>query len=272
MDAQILLNMLVRCLGSIFLSIDSTSIFSVVSAALFIVGLWGILQKAGIKSWWALIPCARYARLGEAAGRDVEGRVVAMTDGLMIISRLVIQFIDMILVVRTPENKEALSRFSDFLVIFNVVIVIIQLIYLIRVYLGLIEVYNRKKRWIILWVLIEGVTACLWGWQKKFAPQWTAREMKIDASSFFSNSKATVLAQGLTVNLEERTATELFKKKYLLRDIHMTIQPGRMVLLLGGSGAGKTTFLNAVNGLREGQGGSGAERAEHVQKLQGNAV
>ena len=50
------------------------------------------------------------------------------------------------------------------------------------------------------------------------------------------------------MNLEERTAREFLKKKYLLRDIHLNIQPGHMVLLLGGSGAGKTTFLNAVNG------------------------
>ena len=27
---------------------------------------------------------------------------------------------------------------------------------------------------------------------------------------------------------------DFFKKKYLLRDIHMYIRPGRMVLLLGG--------------------------------------
>ena len=50
------------------------------------------------------------------------------------------------------------------------------------------------------------------------------------------------------MNLEERTVSDFFKKKYLLRDIHMYIEPGSMVLLLGGSGAGKTTFLNAVNG------------------------
>ncbi|MBO4278327.1 MAG: ATP-binding cassette domain-containing protein, partial [Spirochaetales bacterium] len=37
----------------------------------------------------------------------------------------------------------------------------------------------------------------------------------------------------------------------LLRDIAMNIQPGHMVLLLGGSGAGKTTFLNAVNGYEK---------------------
>ena len=53
------------------------------------------------------------------------------------------------------------------------------------------------------------------------------------------------------MNLTERTATEFFQKKYLLRDIHLAIRPGHMVLLLGGSGAGKTTFLNAVNGYEK---------------------
>jgi ABC-type multidrug transport system ATPase subunit len=57
--------------------------------------------------------------------------------------------------------------------------------------------------------------------------------------------------QGLTVNLKTRTATEFFQKKILLRDIHMAIPKGHMVLLLGGSGAGKTTFLNAVNGYEK---------------------
>ncbi|HCA21558.1 MAG TPA: ABC transporter ATP-binding protein, partial [Lachnospiraceae bacterium] len=59
---------------------------------------------------------------------------------------------------------------------------------------------------------------------------------------------AKVLDSGLTVNITERTAGNFLKKNYLLRDIHMNIEPGHMVLLLGGSGAGKTTFVNAVNG------------------------
>ena len=41
------------------------------------------------------------------------------------------------------------------------------------------------------------------------------------------------------------------KKIYLLKDIHLSIPVGHMVLLLGGSGAGKTTFLNAVTGYAE---------------------
>jgi FeS assembly ATPase SufC len=37
----------------------------------------------------------------------------------------------------------------------------------------------------------------------------------------------------------------------LLRDIHLAIPKGHLVVLLGGSGAGKTTFLNAVNGYEK---------------------
>ena len=66
-----------------------------------------------------------------------------------------------------------------------------------------------------------------------------------------SRGSADVMDEGLTVNLDERSATEFFQKKVLLRDIHMAIPQGHMVLLLGGSGAGKTTYLNAINGYEK---------------------
>ena len=66
-----------------------------------------------------------------------------------------------------------------------------------------------------------------------------------------SYGSATVLSEGLTINLKERTAREFFKKNVLLKDIHMAIPSGHMVLLLGGSGAGKTTFVNAINGYEK---------------------
>ncbi len=103
----------------------------------------------------------------------------------------------------------------------------------------------------ILWVIIEALPALIWGWMKGYKPLWKAEDLKDTAAGYFSGAKAAVLDQGLTVNLEERTVNDFFQKKYLLRDIHMYIQPGHMVLLLGGSGAGKTTFLNAVNGYEK---------------------
>ena len=55
----------------------------------------------------------------------------------------------------------------------------------------------------------------------------------------------------LTIHIEERSVWQLFKKHTLLQDIDLTIYPGEMVLLLGGSGAGKTTFVNAVTGYEK---------------------
>ena len=55
----------------------------------------------------------------------------------------------------------------------------------------------------------------------------------------------------LAIHIEERSVWQLFKKHTLLKDIDLKIYPGEMVLLLGGSGAGKTTFVNAVTGYEK---------------------
>ena len=58
----------------------------------------------------------------------------------------------------------------------------------------------------------------------------------------------------LTINIEERSVWNFMRKKILLEDIDMKIYPGEMVLILGGSGAGKTTFINAVMGYEKAKG------------------
>ena len=58
----------------------------------------------------------------------------------------------------------------------------------------------------------------------------------------------------LSVRIEEKNVWQRAKKKTLLKDIHMDIPSGSMVLILGGSGAGKTTFMNAVMGYEKAEG------------------
>jgi len=58
----------------------------------------------------------------------------------------------------------------------------------------------------------------------------------------------------LSIHIEERNAWNRLRKKTLLRDIDLRIESGSLVLILGGSGAGKTTFMNAVMGYEPAKG------------------
>jgi len=234
---------IINILLIVFFNTTLSRPYLILTYLLFMFGMWGIFKKCGLTPWHALIPCLRESDMGKAAGMEREGRILAVTQGLLIVYNLV----DLLV------NGEDGSTSTLFLALIEILIGLIHIIYLIKIYLGLIDVYGRKKRfwWLVLWLIAECIPAILWGWGKKYNPLWKAEELKNSAANFFSGSKAAVLDQGLTVNLEERTATDFFKKKYLLRDIHMYIQPGHMVLLLGGSGAGKTTYINAVNGYEK---------------------
>ncbi|WP_195451410.1 FHA domain-containing protein [Anaeromassilibacillus sp. 1001302B_160321_C8] len=75
----------------------------------------------------------------------------------------------------------------------------------------------------------------------------------------FSNvqnaSHVSVQSQGqLVINITERSVIQRFKKMLLLQDINLSVSNGEMVLILGGSGAGKTTFINAVMGYEKATG------------------
>ena len=239
---DILTNLLLYC---------NAGILSILMNLLYIAGLWGMFRKSGIDSRWALVPCVKELKLGQAAGLEREGRVAMVARGVTILTAILLEILEAVLEGTNGEKAVRLTNLTLFIQIIGVVANLALLVYLIRIEIGLCEVYNQKKHWLWVWIPLEFIPAMLWGWMKEFQPQWKPEEMRTDAAGFFSGSKAAVLDQGLTVNLEERTATEFFQKKYLLRDIHMYIQPGHMVLLLGGSGAGKTTYLNAVNGYEK---------------------
>lgn len=65
-----------------------------------------------------------------------------------------------------------------------------------------------------------------------------------------------VIRQGenLVIQITERSVWQKMKKLVLLQDTNLSIEPGEMVMILGGSGAGKTTFMNAVMGYEKAQG------------------
>lgn len=229
-----------------FFDTDIDSYGYIIINALTYFGMFFIFRKCGAEGWKALVPLVREVTLGKVSDREKEGRVAAF---LLSLSFLLYFIMSFFLGVTDLDSPQSDSPLLTLLVIVKLILDIVILVFRIRMYAGLCEVFDRKKIWVVLWIFSSSfIPALMWGLMKQYQPLWTIEELESDAANIFSKSKAAVLDEGLTVNLEERTATEFFQKKYLLRDIHMYIKPGHMVLLLGGSGAGKTTFINAVNG------------------------
>ena len=220
---------------------NSTKPFVVVLSILYIIGQWKLLTKSGVKGFWSLVPCAREYQFARCANRESDGRASSVLDLLIMVS-VALSYI-----------------FKDpYVLIFIVVLVISLDIALfmihIRIYGGIIEVYKAKRIWMLLWLFIPTrvIPALVWGYGKDYQPQMKADDIREALDRILSSENAEVMDTGLTVNLKQRTVWDFFHKKPLLQDIHMYIPQGHMVLLLGGSGVGKTTFVNAINGYEKG--------------------
>lgn len=223
--------------------------YAIILGIVSIVGYWMMFEKSGIKGWWALFPGPREYMLARCAGREQEGRVLSVCAFLTMVINVMGNAATTLLE-HCGINRETMAILFIGL---SVAIWLTTIVYSIRVYSGLIEVYGVRRRWMWMWIIpfVSDVTPLIWGLSPKFQPAWKVEDIKAEMARLASHGSATVMDEGLTVNLQERSATEFFQKKVLLRDIHMAIPQGHMVLLLGGSGAGKTTYLNAINGYEK---------------------
>ena len=204
----------------------------IISGACFMT----LFRKCGLKWWQAWIPCIKSYCVGLCAHREKEGRILFLLEAFIYIMAVLTLY-------PLPDTVLAV------LALITMVLVIIEIIQVIRVYSGLCEVFKRKKTWILSWLLFSSLTALIWGLSSKFTPSAAATDK--DKEADISGIEADKEAEGLTVNIEKRTAHQAFSTNTLLKDIHMIIPKGHMVLLLGGSGAGKTTYLNAVTGYEK---------------------
>ncbi|HBI52775.1 MAG TPA: ABC transporter ATP-binding protein [Ruminococcaceae bacterium] len=202
------------------------------------IGMWKVFKKFGKKGWLSLIPLVNGYKLGECVRRERDGFFMLLFTviirGLTVISA----FVDI----------ESIQY--DILLITQFIFTIPMWVLSVRIYIGLVEAFGRKKRWAILFFFFDWFMLMLFGFSKKFMP---LDDYVGDKHSDAELSNISLLGDGsgLSVNLNKRTTVNFFKKLTLLRDIHLTIPTGHMVLLLGGSGAGKTTFLNAVTGYEK---------------------
>lgn len=226
---------------------DAFSIATLALAVLFVAGLTGIFRKSGAHPLWAFVPCYRMFILAECSDREAEGRALFIADLLYELSTLFYFLFDLEYLDTTTKVLLFIIRISLF---------IILRIYCLRVLLGLDEVYGRKRSHIWVWLFLRGIAAMVMGYSKKWQPSIKIQDLEEQSIAAVSGQRDVKETDtGLSINLEDRTimtGSLLHKKKRcLLRDIHMNIKPGHMVLLLGGSGSGKTVFLNAVSGYEK---------------------
>ncbi len=244
---------------------DDTTIYGIIINALYMAGVWGILVKSGLKGWWALIPGARDYQLARCAGRESEGKVYSLSGVAMIALNLITMF-----ALTITEDSTGLVML---ILVLEFALWLVRFVYSLRVWGGLLQVYGLRRRWIILCLsgYLRWIPALLLGWRKQYQPEWQVEDIRAELARLASSGSATVMDEGLSVNLKDRTVTEFFQKKVLLRDIHMNIPQGHMVLLLGGSGAGKTTYLNAINGYEKANAEvllNGTDMYRHYKKMQ----
>ena len=194
-------------------------------------------KKCGLEWWKSFIPGYRMYCRGLCARREQEGRILAFLEVMTYLLALTM------LIDGVP------GALLLILSLVQVICLIINFVQAIKLNIGTCDTFNRRRTWVLLWMLFADIVALHWGLSKKFQPSRLATDK--DEGAEESGITADEEAEGLSVNINARTAHTTFQTITLLKDIHMVIPQGHMVLLLGGSGAGKTTFLNAVTGYEK---------------------
>ncbi len=205
-----------------------------------IIGYWMIFKKCGVKGVYSVIPVVREYHIGLCADREKDGKTYAILN-ILIYLLYVVEFL-------IPESNKNLKLF---LVVPLLGTLVALYIYMLRISMGLIKIFNKERRWIWCFIVLEGVTVLYWGFSKKFVPEKQVVNLKEVKGAKVLGKQIEPVPDALTVNIEDRTVIDFFRKKTLLKDIHMIIPKGHMVLLLGGSGAGKTTYVNALTGYEK---------------------
>ena len=223
-----------------------SDLFSFITWCMTAAGIWRILNKCGEKGWWALIPGVRMYKLGVCADRARDG-----------LGCLILEIV-LVAAVITQGGLPEESAGYFWAVLAQLVVMILTIIFEIRVYVGVVRLFGLRKIWIAFLVLFESVALMLLGFLKRYQPAATEKQLEEDqmAGTVPTELDAAVDTHegedGLTIHVRARTVRDLGGKvRYLLKDINLTIPGGSLVLLLGGSGAGKTTLVNAINGYEK---------------------
>lgn len=225
---------------------DFYFVYRIFAILITTAGFWMIFKKCGKKGWRALVPGFRYYKLAECAYAEKEGIVC-----------MVLELVEVVLTVISAVKGRSSGYYGQ-LALFNLVLLLTELLYRLRIFSGICRVFGRNKKWLLLWGPVTWAGAMVFGFGRNFQPVNLGYNPDNDmvagtspAKIYFDSHINSVSPEGLTVILKDRTVRDMTKKRYLLKDIYFTIPPRSLVLLLGGSGAGKTTLINAILGYEK---------------------
>ena len=231
-------------------------IFMLTTWLLYSIGLYCLLGKMKQPHrWMSFIPGLRIFAVASAMEMDREGVICGLLELFMFVNNLF-----------QPEYILN-DRVETFFMLAVLVASVTLIVYQIRIFLRLTLVMGVRKWWLLLWIPAPWLVMLIFGLSKKYQPRNLSFAEEWEAGTRPANLSAVAAASaadsGLTVNLRKRTARDFLKKRYLLKDISLSIPNGSLVLLLGGSGSGKTTFVNALIGY---------EKADATVVLNGNDI
>ena len=215
---------------------------------LFSLGLWKMGEKLKWpKRWMAFVPGLRYYALGKSMQYEKRGIICGILDVITLGTSIM--------------DSGSIESRAD--VIFGLVVIVATvstLVYSLMVYQRVNDTFGLKKRWLLLWMIAECIPALILGFRKKYQPvryidfseDWEAGTQPAGIPETEAVMKMKkVSGDGLSVRIKERKVRNLSTTRYLLKDISLDIPNGSLVLLLGGSGSGKTTFVNALTGYEK---------------------
>ena len=221
------------------------TIYRIIGRLLTIAGCWKILKKCGKKGWAAILPGICNYRFGVICGQRRDG-IYALLFGIVAdISQVAVSYV--------PER----SGWFFFLTILFFVSGIAVIFLEYQIIVGMTRVFDADKRLALVWVPASFIPALMLGFMDKYQPVHLGEE---DPGEQLAGTTPAALSaardisgniDGLSIHLKDRRVRNQGRYRFLLKDIYLTIPNGSLVLLLGGSGAGKTTLVNAVIGYEK---------------------
>ena len=219
---------------------------SIYETLLLSLALFILAKKLGWEARWkAWIPGLRMYCLGTSLRQYRDGMIYGILDVIYV----------PVLISNLPVMDSKLLKITFLL---EVILFIFVLIYRTRLFIEILKLFEASKAWIIPFLFIYWLPILIFGVSSKYQPKhenikeesWQAGSNPLELPDELCNA-VPLISEGLSIQIRKRTVRDFGKMRYLLKDIALNVPEKSLVLLLGGSGSGKTTMINAVIGYEK---------------------